>query len=172
MKKTNKQVLLLLVLVVILVIIYYIKTVQELGMTPVADESPTPVVVSQTPSVTESVPVAASSRPIITVLSPNGGEKIELNRSTTLKWAQIDLNSDDVLSIAFRDKDWNVCWAGKIKASLGQIAFNPSEIKCSAGSTFTSFKYDNKYVLQLIADRFTDGMGVADQSDSPFTIVR
>jgi hypothetical protein len=164
MKKKNNLVLFVLVLILIIVSIYYFKNLQALQALPDTDVSYTLPTIKHVPAQEKST---SQVKPTITIISPNGG-KVEYSKSTTIKWFQTGLNPSDSLTITFRDKDWNSCWVGKVSVGLGQVEFVPRDVKCVKGSTFNSFGYNDKYVVQ-VRDDLT---GTSDQSDDSFTIVR
>lgn len=128
--------------------------------------APTNTDTLMSPSVSP-VDTKKDDKPVLILLSPNGGE-VEYSDSATVKWAQTGLNPADLLTITFRDSDWNSCWVGKVSVSLGQVDFTPRDVKCTTGSTFTSFRYNEKYIVQIR----DDAASVSDQSDAAFTIVR
>jgi len=90
------------------------------------------------------------------------------NTSYTLTWNYSGLNNSDSITIGFRTPNENVCWVGKTVASDKRYSFIPNQVKCDG--SISDLKSGGQFRAQLIVDKYADGRGVADTSDSYFTI--
>ncbi len=112
-----------------------------------------------------------TGQPSITVLSPNGGELWNQNTEQTVRWTYIGLNSNDIISIGFVSPDGAVCWNGTSPVYHGQFNTIPNSAGCS-NNISKNLRSGGQYKVKLAVSEGPNsiGRGVADESDSYFTI--
>lgn len=115
-------------------------------------------------SVSDSVKVmVASGTPSIIVISPNGGETIQLGKNYTVKWKSLNLPLNGSISIDLVRT--NIIWSKNLVSNL------PASNTAVAISIPADVVLGNDYRIGIIYKTNDFGFGIADYSDSPFAIV-
>jgi len=105
--------------------------------------------------------------PLITVLSPNGGETWNYNGNNTITWNYSGLYATDEVQIGFRNSDGTMCWSEKVNAGLKQISVNPSLIRCTTNEMLKV----GRYKVQLNVTKYNQSSVVSDMSNGFFVLL-
>lgn len=112
-------------------------------------------------SISDSVKViVASGAPSITVISPNGGETIQLGKNYTVKWKSLNLPLGGSIHIDLASTNSKTLISNLPASGTAATVKIPTDI--DPGNNY-------KIIVYYVANDLS--FGVADGSDSPFTIV-
>jgi len=124
----------------------------------------------------QNIPVVNNYLPVITVLSPNGGEVYGSGQKMTIKWSSV---GKDMVSIFLRPSNGDWCYITEVPSSTSGWTFVPYDYKCKNISRIIS---SGQYKISLIlwnSHEMTPEPGTAfsdynsynqDSSDSYFSI--
>ncbi len=167
MRKAHKNLSSLVIIIIIIILAIYLFS-KNGTQAPAPQESASPSASVTTAPISQPV-VAAPETPSATVgvTSPNGGEKLDINKSVTVTWNYTGLAVADTISISLLSDKNEMCWVGR--SAVGNKRYDFTASSCSTPNNPLKL---GKYKIQITVDKFANGKGVADTSDAYFDIVQ
>lgn len=116
-------------------------------------------------SPTEKQPLNRGISPSITILSPNGGETLKIGQTYKISFA----STGDLVSKTIRLNKYSDDGILVDNKVIGTTNSDEFIFKVPSSIAITRFGAPS-YKIQVLVDKYNDGMGVADESDSYFSI--